>query len=262
MKRLLTLAVAMGIGLVTGCSVMDIDDVTTTTTRVVKNVPETVTEHKVEFGKASLLMNSAFDQASLDYGPAKLRIGGYSNVGDTATTRTIADGIVGGITAYFTAGASSVAKGVVKGMSASSVADTVREELETPTEAPETPLILPTEDSAPPPKPIDISPDVQKGKNGIVILGNRRGCPLCRALWKGTFESDVESALLNADVVDADLGDNPKLYSKYFTKEVTLYPWALIFDTNGKQIGSFAVRNMSTVQFVEKVEAICPACKP
>lgn len=244
--------------LFTGCSMMGIDDTTVTTTSVIKEVPTTVVKHDVSFDKWSLLMNASFDQAELNYGPAHLKVGGYANTGDTETARVIADGIIGGITAYFTAGASSVAKGVVKGMAASSAIDAK----DTPVEA----EVSEPVEAATPGKPvidkIDTAKDVAPGKYAVVVLGNRKGCPLCRALWEPGFEAKVEAALPEADVIDADLTDSPALYRKYFPTEKWVYPYVIVFDKQGKRIGAFTARGDAKANFIGEVEKICPDCRP
>ena len=255
MKQLIVLAFSIAtIQMMTGCSNMGIDDTTKTTTTIAMGVPTTVVEHNVSFDKWGLLVNTAFDQADLQYGPAKLKVGGYSNTGDTATTKTITDGIMTVGLAYLSGGASMAAPAAAKmisGLSASATPEVAAEAAE--------PKVEPTKETV---VKVNTSPDVASGKYGIVVIGNRKGCPLCRSLWKPTFEADVEKSLPEGDVIDADLTDNPALYKKYLPAEQFVYPYCIIFDAQGKRVGAFTARGVDTAGFIAKVSELCPECAP
>lgn len=233
----------------------------TTTTIDESNKPKVVENLDVSVWRGKVLADETLDGMNLEYGQVKLGLGAYALKGDAAMGNTIANGIIGGITAYYTAGASSVAKGVVKGMSAGAVTDAVTEAIKEEPEAPAEPV-----DSAPVVSPEDAkkdtAQDVAPGKYAVVVLGNRKGCPLCRRLWTDTFEKDVEDALPAVDVIDADLTESPKLYAKYFAKDCKAYPYCVIFDASGNRVGAFLARNMDTKGFAAAVEANCVGCKP
>jgi hypothetical protein len=255
MKKLIVLAASIVVmQMMMGCSNMGIDDTTKTTTTIAQGVPITVVEHNVSFDKWGLLVNTAFDQADLKYGPASLKVGGYSNAGDTATTKTITDGIMTIGLAYLSGGSSlaaPAAEKMISNLSASATPEAAAEAA--------TPNVEPTKVTV---VKADTSADVASGKYGIVVIGNRKGCPLCRSLWQPTFEADVEKVLPDADVIDADLTDNPALYKKYLPKEQFVYPYCIIFDAQGKRVGAFTARGVDTAGFTAKVSELCPECAP
>lgn len=260
MKRLKVLAaMLMAVSITGGCAFRLLNsDVTTETTTVPKNGPPVTVavQNEVTALSATMLVNAEVDKADVKWGDVQIGVGGLSSKGDTATTKVLTDGAVAGIIAYFSGGASAVAPAVykvIKGPESKTVTASILEAFKAaPTNS--VPLISAK----------DTSPDVAPGKYGVVVLGNRKGCPLCRSLWKPTFEADVEKAMPSADVIDADLTDNPKLYSKYFPSEKFVYPYAIVFNTAGKRVGAFTARGVDAAGFAAKVSDICTSnnCTP
>ena len=244
----------------------------------VRDVPSTVPtntvvqaeKNDVTFLRWSLLASSEVNQADVKWGNVQIAIGRLSTTGDTATTKVITDGIVAGVIAYATGGAGAVAPAVAKLVPASQVkpvTHAVLDAVKAADAAPSSQATV-TEDveSRPPPvsvvSKVDTAKDVTTGKYAIVVLGNRKGCPLCRALWKPGFEAEVEKALPGADVIDADMTEQPKLYRKYFPTEKWVYPYVIVFTPSGERIGAFTARGEQAKNFIAEVEKLCPGCKP
>lgn len=256
MKRLTVLAaIIMAVSMTGGCAFRLLNsDVTTETTTVPTNgIPVTVTvQNEVTALSGTMLVNAEVDKADVKWGDVQIGVGGVSSKGDVATVKVISEAAVIGAIAYLTGGSGAVAPAVtkvLKGPESKTVTDSVLSAFKSTSPAEEIK---------------DTSKDVAPGKYGIVVLGNRKGCPLCRALWQPAFEADVEKALPDADVVDADMTDNPKLYSKYFPSESFVYPYAIVFDAAGKRVGAFTARGVDAAGFAAKVSEICKSgtCKP
>jgi hypothetical protein len=257
MKRLVTTMTSVCM-LLTGCSTWRVNDDTIMTTTTKKGSPETIVKkHTVSVWKGSMLMNSSVDNADLTYGPVRLKMGGVIVAGDTATTRAIADGIIGGITAYFTSGASSVVKGVYKGMTSGSLDASTSDAGGGCCEVSgsSTSMAPASEEQKK-----ETTADVQAGKFAVIVLGNRNGCSLCKGLWTSSFEMDVERALPAVDVIDADYTETRKLYDKYRPKGAFTYPWVVIYNPSGDLEASFSARGVDTQGFIEKVSAECKRC--
>lgn len=254
----------------TGCSTfLTKYEKVTVTTLDVANKPKVVENLDVSVWRGKVLAEETLDGMNMEYGPVKLGLGAYSLKGDAATTKVLTDGVVAGIMAYFTGGASAVVPAVAKIVPADKVqpvSDAVLKAVKDPSATAPVPEPAVEEDeSAPPPVPIvsKVEPkDVAAGKYAVVVLGNRKSCPLCRALWKPGFEADVEKSLPNADVIDADMTDAPALYKKYYPTEKWVYPYVIVFTPSGERIGAFTARGAARDNFVGEVEKLCPGCKP
>jgi hypothetical protein len=246
--------------LMTGCT---FDMLSSSVEEKAATVP-TVVENDVTFLRWSLLASSEVNKAEVKWGDVNIAIGGLSTTGDTATTKVLTDGLVAGIIAYATGGAGAVVPAVAKLVPASQVkpvTEAVLVAVKDPSAKTETaaqPAALEDVESAPPPVPVvakvATANDVAAGKYAVVVLGNRKGCPLCRALWKPGFEAEVEKALPGADVIDADMTENPKLYR--------VYPYVIVFTPSGERIGAFTARGALRDNFIAEVEKLCPGCKP
>ena len=79
---------------------------------------------------------------------------------------------------------------------------------------------------------------------------------------KPGFEKEIEAALPNADVIDADMTDAPALYKKYYPTEKWVYPYCIVFTPSGERIGAFTARGAQRDNFISEVEKLCPGCKP
>ena len=237
---------------------------------VPNNTVNPASENDVLFIRWSLLASSAVNNANVKWGDVQIALGSLSTTGDTATTKVLTDGVVAGLAAYFTGGASAVAPAVAKIVPADKVKSVTEAVLKTVKDPSVSSSVEPavTEDveSGPPPvsvvEKVDTAKDVAAGKYGIIVLGNRKGCPLCRALWKPGFEAEVEKALPGADVIDADMTEQPKLYRKYFPTEKWGYPYVIVFTPSGERIGAFTARGEAAKNFISEVEKLCPGCKP
>ena len=253
MNKLHTIGAALCMALVitTGCTFdMLKSRVKEDAVAVPTNTVTTITKNYVTFVRWSLLASSAVNNAKVKWGDVAIAMGNLSTTGDTATTKVLTDGIVAGLVAYATGGASAVAPAVAKLVPADqveSVTDAVMATVE-PTAAstvakarkPRTPAVVPAAgpESAPAPVPIVAKVEPAAGTAGkylVVVLGNRKGCPLCRGLWKPGFEAEIEKTLLNADVIDADMTDAPKLYKKYYPTEKWVYPYVIVFTPSGER---------------------------
>jgi len=272
MKRLIVLAASIvAMQMMTGCVSTYLNDETVGA--------DGKTTKEVTFYRGGVVTSTQFDTAEVNYQGVVAKVGGYSNKGDAELVKEISAGVVGGFIAYSTGGLGAVPSGVEAALkaykakaSATNATDAACDPVTDATCEPSagasgsSSAITPAKAQTAR-KPIiktvqGSSADVAAGKVAVVILGNRKGCGLCRALWKPTFESDVEKALPTVDVVDADLTDNPKLYSKYLPSEKFVYPYAIVFDTAGKRVGAFTARGVDAASFAAKVSEICTSCKP
>jgi hypothetical protein len=212
-----------------------------------------MTAKEVTFYRGGFVTATQFDNAEINYQGVTAKIGNYSNKGDAEMGDVITAGIIGGITAYGTMGVSAVGSGVVNGIAKWRKAQATNE-----VQAVESPPVKPVSRVAPP--PIVSAADAVSGKYAVVVIGDRSKCGLCRALWQQGFETDVEKASPNVDVVDADLRDGKALYDKYRPKGSFVYPLAQVFGVDGKLLGSFVARGLTVQGFCAKVAEICPEC--
>jgi len=208
---------------------------------------------EVTFYRGGLVTSTTMDSAEVNYNGVTAKLGNYSSKGDAEMGDVITSGIIGGILAYGTGGTSAVGSGVLAG-----IVNARKAKASQQAGAATNVVSVATAEAVPAAKGTEA--DVADGKYAVAVIGNRKGCPLCRALWAPGFEADVENALPEADVVDADLTDNPALYKKYSSAEVSVYPYAIVFGKDGKRIGAFIARGVDAAGFAAKVAEICPEC--
>lgn len=211
------------------------------------------TTKEVTFYRGGLITSTTMDTAEVNYNGVTAKLGNYSNKGDAEMGEVITAGIIGGILAYGTGGTSAVGSGVLAGISKARKAQAATQPDVTEAGPESSP-------GAAAPGPKAAASDAAPGKYAVVVIGDRAKCGLCRALWRPGFEESVETAMPQADVVDADLGDAPALYGKYRPEGSFLYPLAQVYGPDGKLLGSFVARGMDVEQFKAKVAGICPAC--
>lgn len=110
-----TLASAIILALVAGCSTFKVGDETTTTTTTTTNgVPVTVeVKHEVDVWRGNVLMNASVEQANIKYGNVTVDVGNFKQAGDVDSINAIGSAISNGIMAYFTYGSSAAVKGAV-----------------------------------------------------------------------------------------------------------------------------------------------------
>lgn len=133
---ILGIVMATGLLMTSGCAFRLLNsDVTTETTTVPTNgVPTTVTvQNEVTAASATLLVNSEVDKANVKWGDVEIGVGGLSLKGDSASIKTLTDGVVAGAVAYFSGGSSAVAPAVSKivtGPLAATISDSLLKSLQ------------------------------------------------------------------------------------------------------------------------------------